>query len=91
MCSRVLRRADASRLEAAEDIAKEFATHRPWHKNVSCTWDGVRLILQAENDFDPEGLALQDEFSDCLSAYIAELFDGEIKIESITHTQGGDR
>jgi len=25
-----------------------------------------------------------DEFSDCLSAYIAEPFDGELRIESIT-------
>jgi hypothetical protein len=70
--------------EAATDIAKEFAEHRQWHTNVSCTWDGSRLILSADNDYDRNGLALMDEFSDCLAAYLAEGFDGEIRIESIT-------
>ena len=41
------------------------------------------MVLQAENDADSNGLALSDEFSDCISAYIAELFDGEIKVESV--------
>ena len=36
-----------------------------------CTWDGERLILQADNDYDPEGLALLDEFSDNISAFIS--------------------
>lgn len=69
--------------EAAKDITTEFATHRKWYSNASCTWDGSRLILSAENDFDPKGLALMDEFSDCISAYIAEGFDGEIHVQSI--------
>src|SRR4051794_30524061 len=46
---------------AARDITEEF-THRPWHKNVRCQWDGSRLVLQADNDFDSNGLALLDEF-----------------------------
>ena len=70
--------------EAASDIAKEFAEHRFWYSNVSCTWNGARLVLQADSDVDSNGLALLDEFSDCTSAYIKELFDGEIKVESIT-------
>ena len=70
--------------EAAVDITVEFAENRFWHKNVSCQWDGTRLIVQAENDFDSDGLALMDEFSDCLSAYMAEPFDGDIKVESVT-------
>ena len=74
--------------EAAADITAEFAEHRQWHKKVSCTWDGTRLLLQADNDFDPEGLALMDEFSDCTAAYVKELFDGEIKVESITQLPG---
>jgi hypothetical protein len=69
--------------KAADDITHEFGQHRKWHSNVICSWDGNRLILRADNDFDFNGLALIDEFSDCISAYIAELFDGEIKIESI--------
>ena len=69
---------------AAADITREFAEHRPWHKNVQCTWDGSRLVLSAENDYDPDGAALADEFSDCISAYITELFDGSIKVESVS-------
>jgi hypothetical protein len=69
--------------EAARDISDEF-THRPWHKNVRCVWDGSKLILQAENDWDSDGLGLIDEFSDAISAYIKDAFDGDIKILSIT-------
>lgn len=68
---------------AAIDIAEEF-THRPWHQNVHCSWDGSKLILQADNDFDTDGSALADEFSDAISACIADGFDGSIKIESVT-------
>jgi hypothetical protein len=67
--------------QAAIDITQEFA-HRPGHENVVCTWNGLALILQAENDFDPEGLALIDEFSDAISAYIADGFDGNIRVLS---------
>ncbi len=56
--------------EVAEDIENEFKERRPWHKRVTCTFSDGTLTLVAFNDFDPEGLALSDEFSDCLSAYI---------------------
>jgi hypothetical protein len=69
---------------AANDIETEFREHRTWQCNVSCNWDGGRLLLQADNDFDSNGLALMDEFSDAISAYIADGFDGEIKVESIS-------
>lgn len=69
--------------EAASDIEAEFAQHRRWHGDVRCRWDGSRLFLEASNDYDPKGLALQDEFSDCISAYVAEPFDGSITVESI--------
>lgn len=70
---------------AATDIQQEFAEHRANHKNVVCTYTNGELVLTAENDFDPKGLALMDEFSDCISAYIAELFDGEIRVvEAVT-------
>jgi hypothetical protein len=42
------------------------------------------LVLHAENDFDPEGLALMDEFSDAISACIAGGFDGDIRVLSTT-------
>jgi hypothetical protein len=68
---------------AARDITGEF-TQRPWHQNVRCEWDGSRLILQADNDFDSNGLALRDEFSDAISASIAGGFDGRMDVVSIS-------
>lgn len=65
---------------AAKDIQKEFSEHRPHHQNVVCTYTNGELVLTAENDFDPNGLALMDEFSDCISAHITELFDGQIRV-----------
>ena len=73
----------AAGAQAARDITAEFAEHRPWYRNVTCTWDGARLLLEAENDNDDDGLALTDEFSDCLAAYIADPFDGDIQLEAI--------
>jgi hypothetical protein len=36
------------------------------------------------NDYDTNGLALLDEFSDALAACITELFDGKIYVVSAT-------
>lgn len=72
--------------EAARDIAEEF-THRPWHQNVKCTWDGQTLQLTADNDYDDNGLALQDEFSDAISANIKDEFDGNLRVVSVTPFQ----
>jgi hypothetical protein len=69
--------------QGARDIAEEF-TRRPRHENVTCVFDGAQLILQADNDFDSNGLALLDEFSDVISACIKDCFDGDIEILSIT-------
>ena len=69
--------------QVARDVTEEF-TRRPWHSNAKCKWDGVRLVLQADNDFDSNGLALRDEFSDAISAYINEPLDGDIEIVSVT-------
>src|SRR6267154_2315228 len=68
---------------AARDISEEF-THRPWHQNVRREWDGSRLILQADNDFDSNGLALLDEFSDAMSASITDGFDDGIDVVSVS-------
>ena len=72
---------------AAIGITEEF-THRPWQRNARCTWDGVVLRLQADNDLDDNGAALTDEFSDAISACIAEGFDGNITVESVTVVPG---
>jgi hypothetical protein len=69
--------------EAANDITEAFREHYPHEHNVVCSWDGNTLRLVAENDHDPDGLNLMDEFSDNISAYIAEGFDGDIRLISI--------
>ena len=70
--------------QAAIDIAEEFA-HRPWHTNVRCTWDRPCMRLEAQNDYDNQGLAIRDEFSDALAACVA-MYErvGDIRIVSIT-------
>jgi hypothetical protein len=70
--------------EAAADITAEFRECRTWHENVICTWADGLLVQQAENDCDEQGLALSDEFSDCICAYTPATFDFEIEIESVT-------
>jgi hypothetical protein len=66
----------------AREIAEEF-THRKQHQNVTCAWNGSQLILQADNDFDSNGSALVDDFSDAISACIKDGFDGDVRILSI--------
>jgi hypothetical protein len=68
--------------QAAVDTTEEFS-HRPWHRDVICSWDGSLLIIKAENDFDSDGLALQDEFSDAISACVSEGFNGKTRIVSV--------
>jgi hypothetical protein len=68
--------------QGAADITEEFS-RRQWHENVRCDWDGSSLILQAENDYDDDGKALMDEFSDLISGFISEPFDGDIIVQSI--------
>jgi hypothetical protein len=69
--------------QAAEDITQEFAS-RPWQKYALCTWDGSSLWLELENDFDENGVASTDEFSDAISACVSEGFDGDIKLLDIS-------
>ena len=73
--------------EAARDITKEFAEHRSWHKKVRCDWDGTNLVLQAENDFDVDGKATLDEFSDSVFAYVVEPGEFRITTESVEDLQ----
>src|SRR5882762_5915414 len=71
----------------AQGIKEEFM-HRPWHTNVECEWDGAQLILQADNDYDSNGQALMDEFSDAISACISNVGDGTIMVVSGTVLPG---
>lgn len=63
---------------APNDIVSEFKD-RPWHQNPVCTWQESKLILIVENDFDPDGEALLDEFWDAVHAYIN--WSGPIRFE----------
>jgi hypothetical protein len=69
--------------QGAVDITKGFAKRR-WHRNARCNWDGKSLSLTVENDFDPDGRALMDEFSDEISACIRGGFGGDLRIVSVT-------
>ncbi len=46
--------------------------------------NGSRLVLQADNDFDSNGLALTDEFSDVHRGVITDGFGGGIDFVSIS-------
>ena len=71
---------EAAATEAAPEIALEFHEHRTWYAAVQCLWRDDRLLLIAESDVDSDGVALSDEFSDCIFAYVSdwEEFKNEI-------------
>ena len=66
---RCLGLAESEGSPAPRDIIEGFS-HRPWHKNIACSWDGTFLWLEAENDYDENGMALFDEFWDEVAANI---------------------
>ncbi len=68
--------------KAAGDITAAFRLHYPHEQNVVCTFVDGKLRLVADNDYDPEGLNLTDEFSDNITAYVAP-FDGNIELVSV--------
>jgi hypothetical protein len=68
--------------QAAIDIAEEFR-HHPWHQNVTCIWKSPVLRLEADNDYDENGLALMDEFSDAISACVQDAGDGDLRVVSV--------
>jgi hypothetical protein len=67
---------------AIADVAEEFAS-RPWQKIADCRWDGSMLILVADNDYDDDGEALADEFSDAIAAYAPGTPMYEVRILSV--------
>jgi hypothetical protein len=77
----------ASGERTAIDITDGFHK-RSWHRDAKCAWDGKCLILRAENDFDPDGRALIDEFSDEISANVAQGFGGDIRVVSAVEISG---
>ena len=79
---------DSAGAEAATDIAREFEENRPWHTVVGCRWDGTQLMLEGHNDFDADGLALLQEFSDCIAAYVPGTFGYEVSVVSVSQVEG---
>ena len=71
--------------QAAADITEEF-THRPWHQNASCTWDGRILRLEADNNYDENGLALLDEFSDAIVACVEDAQYSNLRVGAVTES-----
>jgi hypothetical protein len=65
----------------AADIEKEFRDHRRWWLQPKCTYVDGKISLTVTSDFDADGKALSDEFSDCLSAYLRS--HGAIHIRSV--------
>jgi hypothetical protein len=77
---------EAAGQQAARDIQQEFREHRDWHQRVTCTFTAGTLTLVAVNDYDEDGTALLDEFSDCLSACVSLeniSDDGEFRVVSV--------
>lgn len=68
---------------AAEEIQAEFREHRRWHRDVHCRFESGDLVLCATNDFDQAGLALLDEFCDCISAFLKEHGNGAVRVLSV--------
>jgi hypothetical protein len=69
--------------EAARDITEAFRRHYPHEHNVICSFDGVKLKLVVENDYDADGLNVTDEFSDNICACIDGGFNGDIRLVSV--------
>lgn len=77
-------------LAGITDIADEFDS-RPWHRNVSCRWDKDRIVLEAESDYDSDGQALLDEFSDAICACLPiEQAPVKFAVESVREIPGNN-
>ena len=70
--------------EAANHITEDFRLYYPHEKNVRCTFVDGRLRLVAENDYDPKGLNLMDEFSDNVCANVRGFDDDDGNMEVIS-------
>jgi hypothetical protein len=73
-------------LENAATVVRDILDgfkERPWHENVRLEWTGECLVLRVENDFDDDGNALQDEFSDELSGATAADWQGNLQIVAV--------
>ena len=73
-----------------KDVLAEFA-ERTWHSVVSCHWEAGRILLSARNEYDSNGQALLDEFSDVICACMPiEESPISFTIESVTTVAGSN-
>lgn len=70
--------------QMATDITDGFK-ERTWHEKVVCSYEDGGLTLTSENDFDDNGLATLDEFSDEFSANLLRSYedDGNLRVLSV--------
>ena len=66
--------------ELAGDLQTEFRDNYPHEHEVTCTYEDGKLLLASTNEYNPDGLNLMDEFSDMITAYSPEHFDGDIEL-----------
>lgn len=80
---------EATGLAAVTDVTDEFA-ERPWQQAVLCWWENGLLMLRARNDYDDNGQALADEFSDAICACTPIEDEIGIRIVSVNEISGSD-
>jgi hypothetical protein len=72
--------------DALVDVESEFA-NRTWHRIVRCGWERDVLVLVVDNDYDNDGEALADEFSDTVAAYAPGTPGYRVRVLSVvTHS-----
>ena len=68
--------------DALADVEGEFSK-RTWHHIVHCGWEGSALILVVENNYDNDGAAVADEFSDTVAAYAPRTSEYQVRVLSV--------
>lgn len=68
--------------EVISDVREEFAS-RHWHRVIDIRWSAQMLLLTVDNDYDADGEALADEFSDTIGAYAPGTLGYSVRIVSV--------
>jgi hypothetical protein len=66
------------------DLDRGPSRDQPQRAVLGVRADGSHLKLSVENDFDRDGRAVMDEFSDEISACTRGGFDGNLRVISMT-------
>lgn len=68
--------------EALSDVRGEFV-NRHWHNIIDIRWSGQTLLLTVDNDYDANGEAPADEFSDTIAACAPGTPEYSVRIVSV--------